>query len=134
MPAILLVVLFEPTAVLPSVFCAPPKPAAHTLQHEGAADPLADALQFGIFGHRTVLPASVGTAGAFGLAVRLPLIPSRSGDREAGGVQGRRLRRRLRSGFPCSPHGASGSGSPALLSFHSRRIAEDFANSSLGVG
>ena len=56
-------------------------------------------LQFDIFRHGAVLPASVGTAGASGLAVRFPLIPSRPGDREAGGVQGRRLRRRLHCGF-----------------------------------
>jgi hypothetical protein len=33
------VVLFDPTAVLPSVDCEPPKPAAHTLQRcsNGAA-------------------------------------------------------------------------------------------------
>ena len=43
--------------------------------------------------------------------------PSRPGDREAGGVQGRRLVRRPRSGFPCGPQGASGSG---LIVFASR--------------
>ena len=38
------------------------------------------------------------------------LVPSQSGNREAGGVQGRRLcRRRPRSGLPCGPTGASGS-------------------------
>jgi hypothetical protein len=47
------------------------------------------------------------------------LIPSRPGDREAGGVQGRRLCwRRPRSGFPCGPTGASGSGFSLIFPGH----------------
>jgi hypothetical protein len=47
------------------------------------------------------------------------LIPSRPGDREAGGVQGCRLCwRRPRSGFPCGPTGASGSGFSLICAGH----------------
>jgi hypothetical protein len=53
------------------------------------------------------------------------LIPSRPGDREARGVQGRRLcRRRPRSGLPCSPTGARGSGLSLITLGHAPSIAD----------
>ena len=86
-----------------------PPAADHALQNRGAVHAAPEQLELGIIGHGAVLPGLLGAAGWRDCAFP-NLIPSQPGDREAGGVQGRRLcRRRPRSGFPCGPTGASGS-------------------------
>ena len=82
----------------------------HSLEDGRAVHGLAEQFQLRIGGCRhRVSPGLAGTAsGAPCPALSISGI-SPSGDREAGGVQGRRLVRRLRSGFPCGPTGASGS-------------------------
>jgi hypothetical protein len=108
-------------------------PATHALQHGGAVDPLSEALQFGVVGHGAVPLASIRMARAPSSSVRRVLILSRPGNREAGGLQGRRPARRPRSGFPRGPPGASGSASPSLLlsPAHACKIAAMSANSGL---
>src|SRR5208283_4034152 len=82
----------------------------HSLEDGRAVHGLAKQLQLRIGGCRhRVSPGLAGTAGGAPCPALSISGISPSGDREAGGVQGRRLVRRLRSGFPCGPTGASGS-------------------------
>jgi hypothetical protein len=87
-----------------------PPAADHALQNGCAVHAASEQLEFGIIRHGTVLPRLLGTAGC--AITPFPASSLREpGDREAGGVQGRRLCRwRPRSGVPCGPTGASGSG------------------------
>ena len=82
----------------------------HSLEDGRAVHGLAEQLQLRIGGCRhRVSPGLAGTAGGAPCPALSISGISPTGDREAGGVQGRRLVRRLRSGFPCGPTGASGS-------------------------
>ena len=100
-------------------------PARHALQHRGATDGTQEG-EFGIVGHGAAL-LGFGTARAW-TALGFP--SSRSGHRVAGGRQGRRRRRRPRSGLPCRPTGASGSGVIVVLVCHCPRLRGRPANGS----
>ena len=86
-------------------------PAAHHSLEDGrAVHGLAEQFQLRIDGCRhRVAPGLAGTAGGTPCPALSISGISPNGDREARRVQGRRLVRRLRSGFPCGPTGASGS-------------------------
>jgi hypothetical protein len=82
----------------------------HSLEDGRAVHGLAEQLQLRISRCRhRVSPGLAGTAGGAACPALSISGISPTGDREAGGVQGRRLVRRLRSGFPCGPTSASGS-------------------------